>query len=71
MYDNKWFEGKNAFQDPLLCLNKVQQAFYDLNLTISPLDRSINGRIYKGDFHGNVTYQYSLLANNSNNNHIL
>ena len=46
--------------------------FYDVNLTISPLDRlitSYNSKIYKGVFHDDVTCQHPLFVNNSNINH--
>ena len=54
LFTNK---AKQAFYIVLNCI-----VFYDVNLTISPL------KIYKMDFHEDVTYQHSLFVNNSNNN---
>ena len=42
---------------------------YDVNLTISPLDRTIIAEFTNGVFHEDVTYKHPLFVNNSNNNH--
>ena len=70
-------EAKKCILKPTaLFTNKAKRAmcyivfFYDVNLTISPLDRPIVlSSIYKGVFHEDVTYQHSLFVNNSNNHH--
>ena len=43
--------------------------FYDVNLTISPLDRPITAEFTKGVFHDDISCQHSLFINNSKNNH--
>ena len=44
----------------------VHYIFYDVNLTISPLDRPITAEFTKG--FSMKTYQHPLFVNNSNNN---
>ena len=60
LHDNKWFGSQyNAFQDPMLCLQTKLNGrfnyivlhcivFYDVNLTISLLDRPITAEFTKG-----------------------
>ena len=43
--------------------------FYDVNPTVTPLDRSIIVEFTKGIFHEDVTCQHPLFVNNSNNKH--
>ena len=43
--------------------------YYDLNLTISQLDRPITAVFTKGFFHDDVIYPHPLFVNNSNNYH--
>ena len=43
--------------------------FYEVNITIWPLDRPVTAEFTKGFSHEDVTYQHTLFLNSSNNNH--
>ena len=59
-------KAKQAFLNTLIY---IVLFFYDVNLTISLLDRPITAEINKGVFDEYVNYQHSLFVNNLKNNH--